>query len=502
MPDLIPLVQDVVHGSAPIAKVEEAIAEGAMVDSWNGEVSPLLSSIKAQHLELTALLLKARADPHLSDDNGVSPLHVAVFEGAGHMCQLLINAQANANLKDRHGQTPIFFAPHRQICAQLLTARADINMFNSKGQSALHLAAYAGLNDIVRWLAINCREGMIDEQDKHGRTAAYCASRSKLKSTTRLLQEHGADVTIRPYHDPPGVKKSPRHLRPASATKVSDTSRSRLHPPSMKSPTYKTVGKPECLEQKVPAAVEEDTKMASDFSKAADSDGLMLAQQAETAEEPLAALKLRAHASLTQSLQNGDFERAMLQTEDGLNALKQRAHRTLQQALETGQLDQALAKSLAQAPPQGLELDVLALKVRQCLEEASATGELAAALAVIEPFRASEEELRLKAVNALSQAAAAGTPQKYAVFLENLRSRAYIVLNQAACAGGLQMQEELRLKAVNALSQAAARGTPQNYVASLENLRSKAYNVLNQAACAGGLQMQEELVRLDPEKDL
>jgi len=31
-------------------------------------------------------------------------------------------------------------------------AKADVNILNVKGQSALHLAAHAGLNDALMWL--------------------------------------------------------------------------------------------------------------------------------------------------------------------------------------------------------------------------------------------------------------------------------------------------------------------------------------------------------------
>merc|ERR1719424_2010070 len=39
----------------------------------------------------------------------------------------------------------------------------------------------------------------VNAQDRHGRTAVYCAAHSNLKSTIMLLQEHGADVTLRPH---------------------------------------------------------------------------------------------------------------------------------------------------------------------------------------------------------------------------------------------------------------------------------------------------------------
>ncbi len=44
-----------------------------------------------------------------------------------------------------------FRGPRQDICLQLKDAGADVNALNRKGQSALHLAAHAGLNDTVNW---------------------------------------------------------------------------------------------------------------------------------------------------------------------------------------------------------------------------------------------------------------------------------------------------------------------------------------------------------------
>merc|ERR1711972_100178 len=39
----------------------------------------------------------------------------------------------------------------------------------------------------------------INAQDRYGRTAVYCAAHSNLLSTIMLLQDHGADVHLRPF---------------------------------------------------------------------------------------------------------------------------------------------------------------------------------------------------------------------------------------------------------------------------------------------------------------
>merc|ERR1711953_657685 len=81
----------------------------------------------------------------------------------------------------------------------LFSANADLNILNYKGQSALHLAAHAGLNESVQWLAEHVKPSFINMQDKHGRTAMYCAAHSNIKSTILILQDKGADASLRPF---------------------------------------------------------------------------------------------------------------------------------------------------------------------------------------------------------------------------------------------------------------------------------------------------------------
>jgi len=49
------------------------------------------------------------------------------------------------------------------------------------------------------WLVENMEPATINRQDRHGRTAVYCAAHSNLKSTILLLQEAGADLSLRPH---------------------------------------------------------------------------------------------------------------------------------------------------------------------------------------------------------------------------------------------------------------------------------------------------------------
>eukprot|EP00928_Gymnodinium_smaydae_P021464 TRINITY_DN18373_c0_g1_i1.p1 TRINITY_DN18373_c0_g1~~TRINITY_DN18373_c0_g1_i1.p1 ORF type:complete len:657 (-),score=142.78 TRINITY_DN18373_c0_g1_i1:113-2083(-) len=159
----------------------------------------LMTAVQSRHVELVARLLEQKSHPDKANKDGVTPLHMAVFDGVYDIVQMLLVARADVDSRDRYGQTPLFFAPHQAVCTQLGLASADANVFNKSGQSPLHTAAHAGLNDVVAWLVDHMKPSNINARDKHGRTAVFCAAHSNLVPTVILLQENGADITLRPH---------------------------------------------------------------------------------------------------------------------------------------------------------------------------------------------------------------------------------------------------------------------------------------------------------------
>jgi len=57
----------------------------------------------------------------------------------------------------------------------LFDANADPSIMNIKGQSSLHLAARAGMEEVVKWLTEHCSRRVMDLRDIHGATATYYA---------------------------------------------------------------------------------------------------------------------------------------------------------------------------------------------------------------------------------------------------------------------------------------------------------------------------------------
>eukprot|EP00927_Polykrikos_kofoidii_P085391 TRINITY_DN9288_c0_g1_i1.p1 TRINITY_DN9288_c0_g1~~TRINITY_DN9288_c0_g1_i1.p1 ORF type:complete len:984 (-),score=183.07 TRINITY_DN9288_c0_g1_i1:368-3229(-) len=189
--DLFNTVRSVMQRQGTLKDVEKALDGGASPDTWKGPLTPLRCAVQMHNPRLLAMLLSRRADANATDSKGVAPLHMAAFDGKSDCVKILLDAGADANLQDRHGQTPLFFSPSRHVCEILLSKRADLNIQNSRRQSALHLAAHAGLDDTVAWFAGTGDDALLNLPDDKGISPMHYAKNSRVTSTMTALQKKG-----------------------------------------------------------------------------------------------------------------------------------------------------------------------------------------------------------------------------------------------------------------------------------------------------------------------
>eukprot|EP00933_Yihiella_yeosuensis_P044203 TRINITY_DN392_c2_g2_i1.p1 TRINITY_DN392_c2_g2~~TRINITY_DN392_c2_g2_i1.p1 ORF type:complete len:438 (-),score=84.23 TRINITY_DN392_c2_g2_i1:534-1847(-) len=179
--------------------VETALRNGASPHEWQGPSSPLREAVKSHSLDLAKALLHARADPDASDSQGVSLLHLAAFDGEADICRLLLEAGACANVTDCHGQSPLFFAPTRTVCMTLFKSHVDMNAMNLKGQSAVHLAAKAGLGEVLVWMSTRVSRAVLCLRDAHGCLAVDYARQAGVKPEVTAKLEHAARCNSAPH---------------------------------------------------------------------------------------------------------------------------------------------------------------------------------------------------------------------------------------------------------------------------------------------------------------
>lgn len=172
-------------------------------------------AVSPGHARLVALLLERGADPRPYSD---WLLRFCIWRRRADLLEMLIDAGLDAaaaepprsGIADRAiadllqarglahgvdhaegGWPPIVFqcrgdrGGNVQRVRDLLDAGADVNVRNSKGQSALHCAAKAGFVDIVALLLERGAE--VDAVDSKGETPLATALRSTVKDKQRLL---------------------------------------------------------------------------------------------------------------------------------------------------------------------------------------------------------------------------------------------------------------------------------------------------------------------------
>lgn len=136
-------------------------------------------AIEKNELGFVKALLSAgaRADQH-NDILSQSPIHVAVGAGNLRMVQTLVG----------------------YLDQKPLINKAKIAAYNRTGQTALHLAAAGGRNDILLYLLEHPDLAHVDPRDlTGGQTPLYLAAKNGHAKSVELLIAHGAQLSVKVY---------------------------------------------------------------------------------------------------------------------------------------------------------------------------------------------------------------------------------------------------------------------------------------------------------------
>jgi len=209
------------HGSWVLA--EYLIKQKADVNLEDNESATPLhlmtsedSASKNDYIKTMQVMLRAGADIHAVDAEGCTPLHVVKI---GQLAALLIKAKSDVNLKNNDGYTPVAKAAENDspsVVAVLLAAKADANIKNNEGEAPLH-HVYGNLETVKALvegkadpnirnsnnstcLIGNCdnehkaiieylvkSKADVNAQDKDGETALYCAADMNQPTAVKAL---------------------------------------------------------------------------------------------------------------------------------------------------------------------------------------------------------------------------------------------------------------------------------------------------------------------------
>jgi ankyrin repeat protein len=165
-----------------------------------GELPPatLLQALNRVDLEGIKDLLAKGADVNAKDDDGGTPLLIAVTLGNKEIAALLIANGADVNAKDPRGTTPLHGAAlrgHKEIVKLLIAKGADVNAKSVDGFTSLHRVVGRGHKEIVELLIANGAD--VNAKGNYGLTPLLLAALQGHKEVAELLIAKGADVNAK-----------------------------------------------------------------------------------------------------------------------------------------------------------------------------------------------------------------------------------------------------------------------------------------------------------------
>lgn len=160
-----------------------------------GVYEDLRGAAEQNHTSDIAKLLARGADPDTPDESGNTLLMIAVRHKNAELVDLLVNAGAKLNLRNRHGETAIMLASYKglgNIVHALYVNGAEIN---HKGWNPLLYAASGGHARIIELLL----EGgvPVNATSDNGTTPLMMAARGNHLEAAKVLLKNGADPNLR-----------------------------------------------------------------------------------------------------------------------------------------------------------------------------------------------------------------------------------------------------------------------------------------------------------------
>lgn len=145
-------------------------------------------------------LLKRGMDVNTTDSTGNTLLIIAARNGNLELLDFLVRNRANLLKKNKYGDSALMaaaFRGHTTVVERLLDAKAATA---GDGWTALHYAAYAGYDEIIRLLVKH--DTALDALAPNGQTALMLAASNGKLEAVKLLIDADADMDLK---DPKGA---------------------------------------------------------------------------------------------------------------------------------------------------------------------------------------------------------------------------------------------------------------------------------------------------------
>jgi ankyrin repeat protein len=156
--------------------------------------TPLMEAVQGGFPGAVERLTEAGSDPVTRNNSGDTPLHIAVTMKRTDLVTMLLNSGASIHARNSQGTTPFQIAlVTSPVMVSTLLTKDRILMADDNGLSPLHIAVKEGSAPAMIQAIIN-RGGRISSVDSEGRTPLRLALDLGLLENAKILADAGSDI--------------------------------------------------------------------------------------------------------------------------------------------------------------------------------------------------------------------------------------------------------------------------------------------------------------------
>ncbi|CAG8467185.1 11487_t:CDS:2 [Gigaspora rosea] len=167
--------------------------DNLLIDLQNNDGdSALHQASAAGNIEIVEILINANACVDLCNNENITPLIVAAYNGHADVCRILIDlGHANIDFQDNSHKAALTLAAyegHAEVIKVLLARGANVNIIDEYGWTALMLAAFSGHSYVCYLLLENNANRHVIT--RNGKTAVVLAREANHNDTANLIENY------------------------------------------------------------------------------------------------------------------------------------------------------------------------------------------------------------------------------------------------------------------------------------------------------------------------
>ena len=161
------------------------------IKSWT-PLYYLLDISDGSETEILQILIKSGSFLNISDNYGITPLHLAAFKGQDEYLSIFLQNNANINALDSFKRTPLHYAIMEgqfNSAYLLLESGAKIDIDDIDGNSLLHYAVSSKGNSLLFSNVLIEKKIDLNKQNNDGDTALMLVAKKNPKENVRLIKK-------------------------------------------------------------------------------------------------------------------------------------------------------------------------------------------------------------------------------------------------------------------------------------------------------------------------